>query len=278
MTTPVCLVIAPSGFLLDQRVFMSLGILRVAAVLEGRGILVELLDLSGIENYEDVVRLHAAQSKALRFGITATTPQMPAAVKVAEAIKAVRPDAITILGGPHATLVGAAVKRERTARIDGRATAAFAVLTRAFDVVVAGDGETAIFPALEIAAADCPAFVDADDPKSSLFLTSAALTKLPFPARHLVDVDSYRYTIDGHRALSLIAQLGCPFECGFCGGRSSPMLRRIRTRTSENIIAEMTELYQRFGITGFMFYDDELNVNREMVSLMRGIQIGRAHV
>ena len=85
--------------------------------------------------------------------------------------------------------------------------------------------------------------IDADEPRSSLFLTSAALTKLPFPARHLVDVDSYRYAIDGHRALSLIAQLGCPFECGFCGGRASPMLRRVRTRSSENIIAEMTHLY-----------------------------------
>ena len=91
MNTPICLVIAPSGFLLDERVFMSLGILRVAAVLEQRGIPVELLDLSGIENYEDVVKLHAMQSRAVQFGITATTPQMPAAVKVAEAIKSVKP-------------------------------------------------------------------------------------------------------------------------------------------------------------------------------------------
>jgi radical SAM superfamily enzyme YgiQ (UPF0313 family) len=139
-------------------------------------------------------------------------------------------------------------------------------------VLVAGDGESAIFLALELSREQCPAFIDADEPKSSLFLTSAALTKLPYPARHLIDVDSYRYTIDGHRALSLIAQLGCPFECGFCGGRSSPMLRRVRTRSSENIISEMTEMYQRYGVTGFMFYDDELNVNREMVSLMRGIR------
>lgn len=270
--TPVCLVIAPSGFLLDERVFMSLGILRVAAVLEQRGISVELLDLSGIENYEDVVRLHAANSTAVQYGITATTPQMPAAVKVAAAIRSVRPDAVTILGGPHATLVSAAVKGEQRTGAGGRATAAFDVLRRAFDVIVAGDGETAIFPALELSLQDCPAFINADDTKSALFLTSDALTKLPFPARHLVDVDSYRYTIDGHRALSLIAQLGCPFECGFCGGRSSPMLRRVRTRSSDNIIAEMTELYQRHGVTGFMFYDDELNVNKEMVSLMRGIR------
>jgi len=272
MKTAVCLVIAPSGFLLDERVFMSLGILRVAAVLEQRGIPVELLDLSGIENYEEVVRLHAMQSTAVQFGITATTPQMPAAVKVAEAIKSVKPDAITILGGPHITLVSAAVKRERKAAIDGRATAAMATLQQTFDVLVAGDGESAIFLALELSRSECPAFIDADEPKSSLFLTSASLTKLPFPARHLVDVGSYRYTIDGHRALSLIAQLGCPFECGFCGGRSSPMLRKIRTRSSENIISEMIGLYQQYGVTGFMFYDDELNVNKEMVSLMRGIR------
>ena len=272
MKTPICLVIAPSGFLLDERVFMSLGILRVAAVLEQRGIPVELLDLSGIENYEEVMRLHAARSSAVQYGITATTPQMPAAVKVAAAIKSAKPGAITILGGPHATLVNAAVKREQKERAIGRASAAFEVLRNAFDVLVAGDGETAIFLALELSKQECPAFIDADEPRSSLFLTSAALTKLPFPARHLVDVDSYHYTIDGHRALSLIAQLGCPFECGFCGGRSSAMLRRVRTRTSENIIAEMTELYQRYGVTGFMFYDDELNVNREMVPLMRGIR------
>jgi radical SAM superfamily enzyme YgiQ (UPF0313 family) len=270
--TPVCLVIAPSGFLLDERVFMSLGILRVAAVLEQHGVPVELLDLSGIENYEDVVRIHAAQSAATQYGITATTPQMPAAVKIAEAVKSVRPTAITILGGPHATLVSAAAKRERRSNVAGRATKAFNVLKRSFDVVVAGDGETAIFLALELSLTECPAFIDADEPRSSLFLTNDALTKLPFPARHLVDVDSYRYAVDGQRALSLIAQLGCPFECGFCGGRASPMLRRVRTRTSDNIIAEMTHLYERYGITGFMFYDDELNVNKEMISLMGAIR------
>src|SRR5436190_14591508 len=218
MKPPVCLVIAPSGFLLDERVFMSLGILRVAAVLEQRGIPVELLDLSGIENYEEVVRLHATASTAVQYGITATTPQMPAAVKVAAAIKSVKPSAITMLGGPHVTLVSAAVKREQKRHAEGRASAAFNVLSNAFDILVAGDGETAIFLALELSLTQCPTFVDADEPKSSLFLTSAALTKLPFPARHLIDVDSYRYTIDGHRALSLIAQLGCPCECGFLAG------------------------------------------------------------
>lgn len=267
--TPVCLVIPPSGFLLDERVFMSLGILRVAAVLEARGRAVEVLDLSGIENFEDVVRLHVAASAAIQFGITATTPQMPAAVSVCAAIRAVRPDVSVILGGPHVTLVNAAVKREKKQGIHGRATRALAVLQRDFDVLVAGDGEEAIFAAL---AGRGPALIDADEPKSTLFLTNAAITAMPFPARHLIDVNSYHYSIDGHSTLSLIAQLGCPFECGFCGGRSSPMLRRVRTRTTDSIVAEMVHLYAQYGVTGFMFYDDELNVNTQMVSLMRAIR------
>ena len=74
----VCLITPPSIFLLDERVFMTLGILRVAAALEGAGHEVELLDLSGIENFEEVIRLHSETSKADVFGLTATTPQMPA--------------------------------------------------------------------------------------------------------------------------------------------------------------------------------------------------------
>src|SRR5437016_12675089 len=118
-----------------------------------------------------------------------------------------------------------------------------------FDVLVVGDGEIAVFDAVKD---NPPKLVDGDDPKSDLFLTNQKLNELPFPARHLVDVDSYHYHIDGERALSLIAQLGCPFSCGFCGGRESPMLRRVRLRTTENVVAEMRHLYRSYWVKGFM--------------------------
>lgn len=270
-TEPVTLVIPPSAFLLDERVFMHLGILKVAAVLERTGVAVDVLDLSGIANFEEVVRRYcarAAQGPAT-FGITATTPQLPAATRIVAAIRAAAPPGSrVILGGPHVTLVNAARKREEKRGVRGRACAAFDRLTAEYDVLVAGDGEEAIFRALERRA---PALIDADEPSSTLFLTNAQLTAQPFPARHLVDVASYHYAIDGVRALSMIAQLGCPFECGFCGGRNSPFLRRIRTRTSESVVAEMAHLYETWGIRGFMLYDDELNVNKGIVPLMRMI-------
>ena len=77
MIKRICLITPPSIFLLDERVFMTLGILKVAAVLEQAGVEVEMLDLSGVENYEEVVRDYASASATSCYGVTATTPQMP---------------------------------------------------------------------------------------------------------------------------------------------------------------------------------------------------------
>lgn len=261
----ICLIIPPSTFLLDERVFMSLGILRVAAVMEKKGWRVEMLDLSGIANYEEAARDHMSASEATIVGFTATTSQLPAASKIAHAIRSVRPDARLILGGPHATLVCAAKKREDSKGYQGRAGAELMRLQALFDVLVAGDGEKAIFAAC---AEDAPAIIEADGRGSSLFLTDGELDTLPLPARHLVDVSSYQYRIDGVPALSLIAQLGCPFGCGFCAGRNSPMLRHIRTRGTQSIVDELVHLHREYGHHGFMFYDDELNVNKGIVELM----------
>lgn len=259
----IALVIPPSPFLLDERVFMSLGILRVAAVLENAGHEVDVLDLSGIENYLEAVEDYCRTSDADAFCLTATTPQMPSAAEIGNRITLCRPSSKLILGGPHPTLTVAAVKKG-----SGRAQRALCDLKSAFDVVVSGDGERAIFKALQ---KGCDRLVDADDPKTEFFLTNQALNELPFPARHLVDLDSYHYSIDGERSTSLICQLGCPFGCGFCGGRASPMLRRIRTRTTESVVSELRHLYETYGYKGFMLYDDELNVNPQMIPMMDAI-------
>ena len=264
----ICLITPPSPFLLDERVFMHIGVLKVAAVLEQEGHKVDFLDLSGIDNYLDVLDDYLSMDdSATVVGVTATTPQVPYAVKIANHISG-KVDK-TILGGPHVTLMHAASKREKKKNLVGsdRATKDVHKLSEAFDVLVCGDGELAIFNALEIE----KGIVDADDKDSSLFLDNKILTDMPFPARHLVDVDSYKYLIEGEKSISLIAQLGCPFQCTFCSGRNSPFLRKIRTRTTQSVVDEIEHLYLTYNMKGFMLYDDELNVNKEMVHLMREI-------
>ena len=266
----VCLIQPPSGFLLDERVFVGLGLLKVASALEAAGHQVRVLDLSGIENYLFALRQYLGASDDEVFGLTSTTPQLPAAVHIAREIRALREDARLILGGPHVTLCYAARKLERKRGIvDGRAALACRELESRFDVLVAGDGELAVLDAMSPTSSRV---VDGDEPKGGYFLTDAQFTSTPFPARHLVDMSSYHYSIEGREATSLIAQLGCPFSCGFCGGRNSKALRQIRTRTVESIVAEVEHLYTQYGYTGYMFYDDELNVNRSMCELMRALQ------
>ncbi len=262
----ICLIIPPSIFLLDERVFASLGILKIASSLEKSGHTVEVLDLSGIANFEEVTQIHVKNSESLFYGITATTPQMPAAVKIITAIRSVNESKKIIIGGPHPTLVAAAAKKEQKLGAVGRGTKAFNQLLSMFYAVVAGDGELAISEALKHGG-----FIDADDPKGPLFLTNATLEDTAWPARHLIDLKSYHYEVHGYNATSLIAQLGCPFECGFCGGRNSSMLRRIRTRSTASIVSEIEHLNAVYGYRGFMFYDDELNVNKKMVELMNAI-------
>jgi radical SAM superfamily enzyme YgiQ (UPF0313 family) len=168
------------------------------------------------------------------------------------------------------TLVYCAQKVEQKRNItwEGRGAKSARQLEESFDVLVSGDGEFAIFEALK---PDAPKMIDGDDPKGGLFLTHETFSSTPEPARHLVDLESYHYSIEGHRATSLIAQLGCPFGCGCCGGRNSKSLRQIRNRDTASILREVEGLYKDYGYTGFMFYDDELNVSKTFVELMDGL-------
>ena len=266
----ICLITPPSPFLLDERVFLHLGILKVAASLESQNYNVNFLDLSGVENYLTVVEKFVLENKnCMTYGLTASTPQVPFAVKICKLIKKINANSKLILGGPHCTLMNTASKREikKGLHLSDRATNDVKSLLNMFDVMVCGDGEYSIFEALKID----KGIVDADDAKSDLFLSKEQFSDLPMPARHLVDLDTYKYNIDGFNATSLIAQLGCPFRCTFCSGRNSPFLRKIRQRSSESVLQEIEFLHKTYGFTGFMFYDDELNVNRNMVEMMNMI-------
>ena len=80
----VALITPPSIFLLDERVFINLGILKIAGALEQRGVTVDHLDLSGTENYLEALESYISSSPTKTVGITTTTPQLPTVVKIIE--------------------------------------------------------------------------------------------------------------------------------------------------------------------------------------------------
>lgn len=79
---------------------------------------------------------------------------------------------------------------------------------------------------------------------------------LPFVDRRFLIDDPYR-AVDGRIEANMVGARGCPYDCSFCGAAVSANPEvTIRTRTPENIIAEMEELYARYGVTAFRFVDD----------------------
>lgn len=268
----ICLICPRSVFMLDERVFPFLGILQVAAVWEKLGYTIDVLDLSGIENHLDVVKEYfdANHGQLLFTGTSATTPQCVNAIEIAQFIKQNYPNEKLVLGGAHVTLMHTASKRERKQGKPGRACYDIDMLQKVFDILVCGDGE---FTIDGILAAERGTVIDVDDRLSPLFATEEQMTEMPFPARHLIDLkNSYKYFIEGKPATSLLNQRGCSMGCLFCSGRSSPYLRKVRSRSKESVIAELRFLHKEYGFVAANFFDDEMNlVEKEMIPLMYAI-------
>ena len=262
------LIIPGSIFLNNERNFIHLGILRCAAALEALGYEIDMLDLCGVKNYEQAAKDYINSTDTKTIGITGTSPQMPQVDRICTALREERSDLKLILGGPHPTVVNAARKKEKKKGIESRAHVAFNRLYEIVDVVVAGDGEDSIETAIY---SPKGTLVDADDPDSRMFLTKSRLSELPLPSRHLVDMQSYKYYIDGESSTSLIMQLGCAMACRFCSGRLSPTYRRVRIRAIDSVLNEIRHLHEVYGYKSFQLYDDELNLSPSMIPDLKAI-------
>lgn len=88
------------------------------------------------------------------------------------------------------------------------------------------------------------------------------LDGLPFPARHLVDNSIYRRPDNGKVQAVIKVSRGCPYHCFFC--LATPISGvKVRTRSAENIIAEIRECVEKYNIKNFLFWSDIFNFDRE---------------
>ena len=85
---------------------------------------------------------------------------------------------------------------------------------------------------------------------------------LPFPARHLVDNSIYRRPDNGKVQAVVKVARGCPFHCFFC--LATPVSgAKVRTRSPENIVAELKVCVKKYNIKNFLFWSDIFNFDRE---------------
>jgi magnesium-protoporphyrin IX monomethyl ester (oxidative) cyclase len=232
-----------------------LGLAYIASYLINKfpGINIKILD-AGIKNLslEQVM----AEVRALDWdmvGISYLTPQAKTAYSITRAIKSCNPGIKVIHGGVHATLFSGSV------------------LENGADFCVLGEGEETFAELIESLAENtaCDSIKGISYRRNGQVINNerrafiSNLDELPLPARHLLDLDDYvRHTIHVEEGLSLsiMASRGCPFSCNYC---VSPLFwqRKVRFRTAENVLAEIKEAINKFGIRLFHFYDDNLTLN-----------------
>lgn len=220
----ILIVIPPSPYLIDDRVFPFLGPLQIAAVArEQLGAEVEVLDLTGHarrcsepRHRESCMRSEIARARtevvfaaagADLIGMYALVAQYPVVKQCAQALRDSGYEGKLVLGGPHANTVGT----------PGYESACKNVLADGWDWVVQADqggggGEPGFVYLLNCLYDNEP------PPLGVIRVPSRSGLKYPndrwpYPARDLIDLESYHYEIAGERATSMLTQAGCPYAC-----------------------------------------------------------------
>ncbi len=288
----IALINPQSPFLLEERVFAPLCLADIGAVLEDKGYSVELLDLAvdmaNPKDWRDET-MRCARRNYNAFGITATSPQFMHAAEINRLIRKMKPAAHIVIGGAHPSMVSTLRKTKiaewtRTdSSLKNDSDKLNAMLyefdpnfkpLEEFDFIYDGDGESAVNYSMD------PAFVrDHIEKTGSKWYTAPLVPKLDdlgLPARHLFQMETYKYSIsvDGRstRAFNVMTQRGCPFGCEFCSGRDSQMYKQVRTRGTAHVIRELKHMQEVHGAESFMFFDDEFNLNRaRTIDLCQGM-------
>jgi len=236
----------------DQKYWPPLGILYLSAVLEEDGLRVSIIDPAVTEmSLEDVLNRIADERPSI-VGLSSLTPGLRTCVQLAEGIRKRFGDCLTLcIGGSHIS-----------------ADPDFFHRFPLFDIAVTGEGE--------IAFRDIVRRLMKKEPVKGLFKGEPVqnLDEIPFPARHLVDIE--KYTCYTNREVPLITSRGCPFNCIFC---SRPAVsNKYRIRSAKNLIDEMA-LFCDEGWKRYYFLDDILTLNKNHVTdfcneiIARGLQV-----
>ena len=267
MTVP--LINLPSPFLTDEKVLMPLGLLYMGSSIEMSGMECIIIDLANRKDYIDETLSSLDKINADVIGIGLTSSQVPIGKKVVSSIRQQFPKIKIIGGGPHVTHVFQSSYRQPV-----RTQNLIKDLNNTYDVLVIGDAEKAIHTAIK---SNSPKLIDATIKNSPYYVDSVYLNELPYPARHLLDMQSYHYNL-GHKnisesnAINIISQRGCPYSCRFCAGRMDQFSRIIRKTHPGKVIREIEYLYNTYGYTDYTFYDDELNVNSNLKLLLDNLK------
>ena len=229
--------------------FPSLGLGYLGAVLEKNGFEVEVIDCQASDYRYDDFKREIAKRNPDMVGVTAATRLYNSALEIIKIAKEAHPKCVTLLGGPHVTFWNEKALQE----------------CPDLDIVVRREGEYTLLEIAQRLAAGkgYEDVIGITVRKSNGFQVNPDrpyienLDELPFPARHLWDLEALRKKED---MFYLITTRGCTAFCEFCA-TVRMFGRRYRMRSVKNVVDELEYLYKTYGAKYYTFCDDAFTVD-----------------
>jgi anaerobic magnesium-protoporphyrin IX monomethyl ester cyclase len=227
---------------------IPMGLSYIAAVLEKAGIEVCVQDFLVNDYLKNTLVRKINEFEPEFIGITSVTMNFPIASKILKDCKEIDGNAITIIGGPHASFTYENIMQS----------------VPWIDVVVVGEGEHTM---LAIASKENLEEIDGlAFRKNGNFIRTGQrsliddLDELPIPARHLFPVVKY---FPSNPKSGMITGRGCPFSCIFCVGHRM-VGKKKRFRKPALVVDEMEQILS-LGFKGINIVDDLFTLNQKHV-------------
>jgi anaerobic magnesium-protoporphyrin IX monomethyl ester cyclase len=270
------LLVSPKSMVWSSRTHIHMGLGYLAGALIAAGYKDLTLFDAGIE--DETLASHLARKQYDIVGISSPTPLIyeawEAAALAKENARAAGRSTLTVLGGPHLTLMPEeSMERDEV------------------DLVVRGEAEDTIVEIVQALEGsgfqgdDAPNHRFADDPWAGIEGLSYRnldgkvehnpartlrqdVGSIPWPAYHLFKIERYtnlQPITDGlklhARSYTLVTSRGCPYQCVYC---SKPITGNTwRAREPEDVVAEWRYLVKEMGATEIGITDDVWNLKTD---------------
>ncbi len=172
-------------------------------------------------------------------GVTAVTPQAPAAYKLLDMLRNQKSEIFTVIGGIHATQL------PEEAQLHA-------------DCVVVGEGELAFSNIVKakMKGEAIPAIVKGEPIQN--------LDDIPSPAYDLLDMEVYikngsKFPKIHYPNMAMVTSRGCPYRCRFCW--NSARTHTVRYFSAQRIVDEILFFKREYNIKSVFFNDDEFLIN-----------------
>ncbi len=224
--------------------WISHGLCSICAYAKKEGFSVELIDLRCLKDWRHLKDVIIDKQPDV-VGITMMSVDYNPAMKSAEIIKKVSPHTITVVGGPHPTIMLEEIEKEQN-----------------IDHIITGEGEISFIELLKnIEKGNC-------SPRVIKGVVPEDLDILPFADRKLFQNLEYPLPIDGFENpfVTVIAGRGCKYNCNYCQPAERIIFgKKVRRRSPANVIQELKVLREKYGFKSMMIHDDCITEDRPWV-------------